>query len=192
VDHTTARFEHGLPGGIIESWRAIFARQRAFAEHAFDQLDDAGFFWIPGPGLNSVAVIARHLAGNMQSRWTDFLTSDGEKAWRDRDAEFFPPAPSAESRSSIMAAWSEGWALLDAALAGLSPADLSREITIRGAPHAVHAAVTRQLDHYAFHVGQINVIARLRVGSANWRWFTLPPGGTASFNADMRARRGGA
>jgi len=186
VDHTTARFEHGLPGGIIESWRAVFARQRAFAEHAFDQLDDAGFFWVPGPGLNSVAVIARHLAGNLLSRWTEFLTTDGEKPWRDRDAEFHAPEPSGAARASIMEDWGRGWGVLDATLGALTERDLGGHITIRGAPHAVHAAVARQLDHYAFHVGQINVIARLRVGSKQWRWFTLPPGGTAAFNERMR------
>ncbi len=181
-------YEAGLAGDIVGACRAVFVRQRAFAEHAFDQLDDAGFFWTPAPGLNAVAVIARHLAGNLLSRWTDFLTSDGEKAWRDREAEFASPEASSESRREIMADWARGWAVLDTALAGLTDADLGREVTIRGAPHTVHAAIVRQLDHYAFHVGQINVIARLRVGTENWKWFTLPPGGTQAFNESMQAR----
>ncbi|USN98447.1 MAG: DUF1572 family protein [Phycisphaeraceae bacterium] len=182
------RYESGSTAGMIDTWRAIFARQRAFGEHAFDQLDDAGFFWTPADGLNSVAIIARHLAGNLLSRWTDFLTSDGEKPWRDRDAEFEPPEPTSASRRAIMDGWEKGWDTLDRALAGLTDADLRREITIRGAPHAVHAAIARQLDHYAFHVGQINVIARLHVGTAHWKWFTLPPGGTKAFNELVRAK----
>lgn len=185
------RYGAGLTGDIIAVWRAVFARQRAFAEHAFDQLDDDGFFWSPGEGLNSVAVIAQHLSGNLKSRWTDFLTSDGEKDWRDRDAEFAAPAPTRDARVALMDAWADGWATLDVALSGLTPGDLMRNVTIRGAPFAVHAAVARQLDHYAFHVGQINVIARSRVGSASWRWFTLPPGESGAFNAQMRARHGG-
>ena len=185
------RFEDGLGGDIVEGWRAIFARQRAFAEHAIDQLDLDGFFWSPGAGLNSVAVITRHRAGNMKSRWTGFLTEDGEKAWRDRDEEFVAPDPTEASRDAIMAAWREGWAALDSTLGALTEADLGRTVTIRGAPHAVHAAVLRQIDHYAFHVGQMNVIARLRVGSDNWAWFTLAPGGTKAFNEAMRAKHGG-
>ena len=181
-------YASGLVGGVVEDCRAVFTRQRAFAEHAFEQLDDEGFFWTPAPGLNAVAVIARHLAGNLKSRWTDFLTADGEKDWRDRDAEFAPPQHTPASRRRIMADWAEGWAVLDAALADLTDADLGRQVTIRGAPHTVHAAIARQLDHYAFHVGQINVIARLRVGTDNWKWFTLPPGGTQAFNESMRTR----
>lgn len=187
-DVSNTRYELGVTGGVIDAWRSVFARQRAFAEHAFQQLDTEGFFWSPGAGLNSVAVIARHLSGNLKSRWTEFLTTDGEKEWRDRDAEFEPPAVSAESRASIESDWTSGWDLLDSALSGLASHDLDREVTIRGARFAVHAAVSRQLDHYAFHVGQINVIARLYVGSANWQWFTIPPGGTRAFNESMKSR----
>ena len=185
------RFEDGVGGTIVDGWRAIFGRQRAFAEHAIEQLDLEGFFWTPGEGLNSVAVIVQHLAGNMLSRWDRFLTEDGEKSGRDRDAEFASPEETEASRSALLDAWSEGWAVLDGALAGLTDADLGRTVTIRGAPHSVHGAVVRQIDHYAFHIGQMNVIARLRVGSANWSWFTLAPGETAAFNAMMRKKHDG-
>lgn len=185
------RFEDGVGGAIVDGWRAIFRRQRAFAEHAIEQLDLEGFFWSPGEGLNSVAVIVQHLAGNMQSRWRGFLTEDGEKPGRNRDAEFVPPEATDASRAALLDAWAEGWAALDDALAGLTDADLARIVTIRGAPHAVHGAVIRQIDHYAFHIGQMNVIARLRIGSADWSWFTLAPGGTAEFNKQMREKHGG-
>ncbi len=192
-----AGYESGLAGDLVSTWRAVFERQRAFAEHAFEQLDDERFFAVVAPGLNSVAVIARHMGGNMLSRWTDFLTTDGEKDTRDRDAELAPFAPSMtpeqrrEARARVMDVWARGWAALLAALDGLTEADLSRTVTIRGAPHAVHAAIARQLDHYAFHVGQINVIARQLVGTDRWVWFTLPPGGTREFNERMRRTHGG-
>jgi len=179
------RYTSPPPAELVPAWRAVFERQKAFGEHAFGQLDDAGFFRSPGEGLNSVAVIAQHIAGNLHSRFTDFLTTDGEKAWRDRDAEFVSPGPTGASRAHLMAQWESGWRTLFGALDALAPEDLSREVTIRGVPHPVHAALARAIDHYAFHVGQINVIARLHVGSAGWKWFTLPPGGTAAFNASL-------
>ncbi|MCA9283483.1 MAG: DUF1572 family protein, partial [Phycisphaerales bacterium] len=165
------RYESAVAGDMISTWRAVFERQRAFAEHAFGQLDDERFFAVVAPGLNSVAVIARHMGGNMLSRWTDFLTTDGEKESRDRDAELeaFPEEMSAEERATtraqIMDLWSRGWAALSAALDELTDADLGKQVTIRGVPHAVHAALARQLDDYAFHVGQINIIARQLVGT---------------------------
>lgn len=181
-----AAYSEGLTGDLIQAWVAVFQRQKAFAEHAFDQLDDEGFFRVPAEGLNSVAVMAQHMAGNMLSRWTDFLTTDGEKPTRDRESEFGPPNPTTEGRRDLMQRWEAGWAALFGAIRPITPDDLQRTITIRGAPHSVHAAVTRQIDHYGFHVGQINVIARMHVGSDNWRWFTIPPGGTKAFNDAMR------
>jgi hypothetical protein len=180
------RFESPLPSDIIGVWIQIFERQKAFAEHAFDQLDDEQFFKVLAPGLNSCAIIVNHLAGNMMSRWTDFLTSDGEKPFRDRDHEFDPPAEHSDSeRARIMERWNTGWSRLFAALDELAPEDLSRTVTIRSVPHPVHAAIARQLDHYSFHIGQINIIARQLVGTDAWNWFTLPPGGTKAFNEKL-------
>ena len=186
---TDATYSKGLTGDLIRGWVEVFRRQKAFAEHAFNQLDDVGFFASPGEGLNSVAVIVQHLAGNLKSRWSDFLTSDGEKDWRDRDAEFVPPDPSADGRAALMREWESGWQSLLDALGSLTPADVDNEVTIRGAPHSVHAAIARQLDHYGFHIGQINVIARMHVGADSWQWFTIPPGGTRAFNDAMRKRK---
>jgi len=195
---TDGKYEAGLATDLLSTWRAIFERQNTFAEHAFNQLDDEGFFRVLAPGLNSVAVIARHMGANMLSRWTDFLTTDGEKPTRDRDAELapFPGSMTAderrEARARVMDIWSRGWATLLATLDSLTESDLSRTVTIRGAPHTVHGAIARQLDHYAFHVGQINLLARQIVGTNRWKWFTLPPGGTREFNERMRREHGGA
>lgn len=175
-------YDTALPSDTVEVWRQIFTRQRSFAEHAFTQLDDEGFFRVLAPGLNSVAVIANHLAGNLRSRFTDFLTTDGEKPDRDRDAEFIPPQPSAAARAEIMARWDAGWSTLFTTLNALTPADLHRTVLIRAVPHPVHAAILRQIDHYSFHIGQINILARMIVGTEHWKWFTLPPGGTKAFN----------
>ncbi len=187
------RYESAPPGDTIAVWRQVFERQKAFAEHAFAQLDDAAFFRALAPGLNPVAVIANHVAGNLRSRFTDFLTTDGEKPDRDRDSEFVVPDPSPDARprarAEIMERWERGWSVLFATLDGLTPADIARTVLIRAVPHPVHAAVLRQVDHYAFHVGQINVIARAIVGTDNWKWFTLPPGGTKAFNERLMGKR---
>ncbi len=179
MSHT---YESAPPSDSLALWRSIFERQKAFAEHAFGQLDDGGFFRVIAPGLNSVAVIANHMAGNMRSRFTDFLTSDGEKPDRDRDSEFASLDASTATRATVMDRWDAGWATLFGTLEALGPDDLARTVTIRSVPHTVNAAVLRQIDHYSFHVGQINVIARQVVGTDRWSWFTLPPGGTAEFN----------
>lgn len=186
---TDARYTESASGGIVEGWAKVFQRQKAFAEHAFDQLDDAGFFWSPGQGLNCVAVIAQHLISNLKSRWDDFLSSDGEKSWRDRDAEFVIDDAGAKRRAVLMHEWHAAWQVLFGALSTIKPEDIDATITIRGVPHPVHLAVARQIDHYGFHVGQINVIARLHVGTDAWKWFTIPPGGSEAFNASLKARR---
>lgn len=201
-----ATFASGGDGGVVASYRQVFERQKLFGEHALNQLDDEGFFWSPpGPphipsgrkaGINPVGVLAQHIGGNLKSRWTDFLTSDGEKEWRDRDAELASPAATdnasmARERARITGEWEAGWAALFGTLESLTDADLARTVTIRGAPHTVALALARCLDHMGFHVGQMNVVARLWVGSEAWEWFTLPPGGTADFNAAMRAKHGG-
>lgn len=191
---TNSKFTEDATLPVIPSAHAVFTRQKAFAEHAFNQLDDPAFFRALAPGLNPVAVIARHMAGNLLSRWTNFLTTDGEKQTRDRDAELAPypadmtPPQRAATRAQVMADWDRGWAALFAALDSLTEADLARTVTIRTVEHSVALAIMRQLDHYAFHVGQINTIARALVGTDNWKWFTLPPGTTAAFNAELKSR----
>ena len=166
--------------------RDRFARLRATAEGALAQVDDGAFFALPEPSgeTNSIALIVKHVAGNARSRWTDFLTSDGEKPDRHRDTEF-ELSPD-DSRAHLMAAWARGWQALDDALAPLGPSDLERTITIRGEPHTVVQAITRQLAHYGQHVGQIVLLARIAKG-ASWRTLSVPRGGTEAFNAAMRS-----
>jgi hypothetical protein len=127
---------------------------------------------------NSIAVIMRHVAGNLISRWTDFLTTDGEKPDRNRDTEF--ELEPRDTRETILARWDDGWNLLFAALAPLTEADLSREVPIRGEPHTVLQAVHRQLTHYAYHVGQIVFLARHFAGT-RWKSLSIPKGRSKEF-----------
>lgn len=179
-----------LPNDTIAVWISVLERQRAFAHHAFDQLNDEQFFAVLAPRLNSCAVIANHLAGNMVSRWTDFLTTDGEKPTRDREHEFEAPVErTAGERAKIMQRFEQGWKTLFESLNQLTQADLSKVVKIRNVDHPVHAAVVRQIDHSSFHIGQINIIARQLVGTEHWQWFTLAPGATKAFNQQLMGDR---
>ena len=161
-----------------------FRKQKEWAEQGFGQLEsDEEFFRKPGAISTSVAVIVKHLAGNLKSRWTDFLTSDGEKPWRDRDAEFV--IGPGDGRERLLAVWEEGWAALLGTLAGLREEDLLRRVTIRGEEHTVLQAIHRALTHAAYHTGQILYVARL-VKRGGWKWVTIAPG-----QSRQHAARGG-
>ena len=171
---------------VLEESRARFASLRETAEGALAQVSDEEFFALPEPSgeTNSIALVVKHVAGNARSRWTDFLTSDGEKPDRDRDTEF--ERFGNDSRASLMAAWARGWELVEEALAPLTDADLERTITIRGEPHTVSQAILRQIAHYGYHVGQIVLLARIARG-AQWSTLSVARGHSARFNAQMRA-----
>lgn len=156
-----------------------FKRSQALADGAMAQLSEEEFFAVPSPGDNSVAVIAKHVAGNLLSRWTDFLTSDGEKPGRDRDTEF--QIGREDTHAHLNELWSRGWATLYAALEPLGDADMARVVTIRGEPLTVLQAVNRQLTHYAYHAGQIVYVAKHHRGAA-WRSLSIPLGRSADFN----------
>jgi hypothetical protein len=156
-----------------------FLRTRALAEKAMAQMSDHAYFAAPDPGTNPVAVIVKHMAGNMRSRWTDFLTTDGEKPDRDRDSEFVLTGE--DTRASLTARWEAGWSLLAAALDGLADEDLDRPVAIRGESHTVYQAIHRQLTHYAYHVGQIVLLARHSAGE-DWKSLSVPKAGSAAFN----------
>ena len=156
-----------------------FKRMESLANSAISQLSDEQFFAIPSPGDNSVAVIVKHVGGNLVSRWTDFLTSDGEKPGRDRDTEF--QIGIRDTREQLLHVWKRGWAALFEALEPLGDSDMARVVTIRGEPLTVLQAVNRQLTHYAYHVGQIVYVAKHHCGPA-WRTLSIPPGRSAEFN----------
>jgi hypothetical protein len=163
---------------VIESIRAEARRYKAAAEAALAQLDDASLTRSVGASSNSAAAIICHVAGNLSSRFTDFLTADGEKPWRDREAEFFDPAT---ARAELMARWEDGWRAFFAAVDPLTDADFARTITIRGQALTVHDALHRSLAHSAYHVGQIVFLAKL-IRGAEWTYLSIPPGQSTVYN----------
>ena len=156
-----------------------FRRHKGLADRALAELDDAQFFHRPGPLVNPVALIVKHLGGNLVSRWTDFLTTDGEKQSRDRDSEFL--LSESDTRVSLMASWERGWSVLFDTLASLKDSDLGRTVTIRGEPHTVLQAINRQLAHYSAHVAQIIFLAK-HLRSSHWKSLSIPRGRSKDFN----------
>src|SRR6266446_8626796 len=157
---------HQFTTSYIKDSIDLFRYYKNLAERAMAQCPDAVLFTILDAESNSIAVIVKHMSGNMRSRWTDFLTSDGEKPDRNRDTEFEnPPA----TRTRLMEMWERGWKLLFGALEPLSDADLTRTITIRTEPHSVTQAINRQVAHYSYHVGQIVYLARHFAGEKSQR-----------------------
>jgi len=151
---------------------------RQLGDGAIAQLNDEQIFLTLDPEMNSVAILVKHLSGNMRSRWTGFPHADGESATRDRDAEFVnPPA----TRQEVLGLWGEGWRCVFDALENLTDADLSRRLTIRGEAHSVTQAIHRQLAHYAYHVGQIVFLAK-HLQHASWRSLSIPRNQSAQFN----------
>ena len=169
---------------FLTSARKQFAYYQLLGEQAMSQVTDEQLFWQPNAVSNSLAVIVKHLSGNMLSRWTDFLTTDGEKPWRAREAEFDNDLT---TRAQVLAAWQAGWQCLFAALDALTPADLDRTIYIRHQGHSVTEAINRQLAHYPYHVGQLVYLARLLAGAA-WQSLSIPRGTSAAYNAEKFAQ----
>lgn len=163
---------------IIASIRGEFERYKALAEAAIAQLDEPELSRIPAEDGNSIATVCWHVAGNLQSRFTEFLTSDGEKPWRRRDEEF---EPRPVSRAELLAKWEAGWAVLLGALSELNDSQLDRTITIRGQGMRVDEALHRALAHTAYHCGQIVVLAKHARGAA-WRSLSIPRGQSDAFN----------
>lgn len=155
-----------------------YQRYKLTGEKALAQVSDAFLNKVIGADNNSIAVIVRHISGNLISRFTDFLSSDGEKSWRDRDAEF---AERDYSRAELDELWRQGWQVLQAALGELSDDDLSKTITIRGQVHSVHEALVRSIAHLAYHVGQIVLLARF-FNDGNWQWISIPKGQSQAYN----------
>ena len=162
---------------------AIFRMYKGLAERAMKQVPDEQLSMAIDAEQDSIAQVVKHMAGNMRSRWRDFLTTDGEKADRNRDGEFEDPPT---TREEMMAMWEEGWGLLFGALEPLSDEDLGRTVTIRGEAHSVMQAINRQISHYAYHVGQIVMIAKYFSGE-NWKSLTVPRGKSEEFRQRVLA-----
>ncbi|MBZ0267527.1 DUF1572 domain-containing protein [bacterium] len=172
---------------VVSSIEAEFRRYKALAESAMAQLSDAELREPEPGGGNAVAVIAWHVGGNLASRFTEFLTTDGEKPWRKRDGEF---ASRDVDRAELDAFWERGWSTLLATLSHLADEDLARIVTIRGVELRVDEALHRALAHASYHVGQIVFRARSLRGDA-WRFLSIPPGGTEAYNRDPTRERAG-
>jgi hypothetical protein len=169
----------------LEDALEVFHQSKKLAERAMEQVTDENLFISLAPETNSIAVIVKHLSGNMRSRWTDFLTTDGEKPDRNRDGEFIDPP---ETRQAMLESWGDGWSRLFAALESLSEADLVRTVTIRGEPHSVMQAVNRQIAHYSLHVGQIVLLARHFAGY-RWKSLSIPKNQSLEFNRQLASEQ---
>jgi uncharacterized damage-inducible protein DinB len=157
----------------------LFRHYKRLADNAIAQCPDDQLSAEIDPKSNSIAIIVKHMTGNMRSRWTDFLTTDGEKPDRHRDSEFEAPA---KTRAELLALWEAGWKLLFDALTPLTDAELSKTVTIRTEPHSVMQAINRQTAHYSYHIGQIVYLARHFAGS-QWKTLTIPKSKSREFDA---------
>ena len=165
---------------FLESSIKLFRYYKKLGESAIAQLTDEEVLRKPNEASNSIALIVHHLSGNMLSRWTDFLTSDGEKSWRNREAEFEASYP---DKQTMLAAWDKGWSCLLQALENLKPEDLTTEIYIRNEGQSVLEAIQRQLAHYSSHVGQILYQAKA-IRDNNFKSLSIPKGGSDNFNKE--------
>jgi hypothetical protein len=167
----------------IEDSLSLFRYYKKLAERAMEQVTDEQLLTVLDPEMNSIALTVKHMAGNMRSRWTDFLISDGEKPDRNRDSEFLEP-PS--RREDLMRMWEDGWHCLFGALEPLSDADIGRTVTIRGEAHSVMQAVNRQIAHYAYHCGQIVLLAK-HFSHNQWQSLSVPRGQSVEFTGRVTA-----
>ena len=167
---------------IIENYHAdavqSFRSAKKMAERAIEQVSDEEFFTAIDTEANSIAIVVKHIAGNQRSRWTDFLTSDGEKPDRNRDAEF---EMIGDTRESLMQYWETSWQVLFDNIEPLTVDDFSKTVTIRGEPHTIAEAINRQLTHYSYHIGQIVLLAK-HFRSADWKTLSIPKNKSAEFN----------
>lgn len=166
---------------VLDSAITSFRANKGWADKAISQLSDDQLRVSLDGNTNSIAVIMKHVAGNLLSRWADFLTTDGEKPWRNRDDEF---VDSFNSRGEMLAHWEQGWGCLFTTLGNLAPADLAKTVTIRGESHSVPLAIHRSLAHCGYHVGQIVMIARIVAGE-QWETITIPRGESHSYNKQV-------
>jgi hypothetical protein len=179
---------HQFTTSYVKDSIDLFRYYKSLADRAIAQCPDEGLFASLDAESNSIAIIVKHMAGNMRSRWRDFLTSDGEKADRNRDSEFEEPP---QTRAELLEVWERGWKYVFDALQPLTDADISRTVTIRNEPHSVMQAINRQMAHYSNHIGQILFLAKhLTVKSTGeWKSLSVPRGKSKQFSADVAAGR---
>jgi len=171
----------------LEDAATRFRWLKSLADRALTQVDDRQFFHTLDPESNSIAILVKHMAGTLRTRWTDFLTADGEKPDRNRDGEFI--IEKGDTREALTERWEAGWLALFTAVDPLAPEDLSRTIHIRQEPHSIPKAINRQLAHYGYHVGQIVLLAK-HLKSADWKTLSIPRGQSQTFNTDMKDKFG--
>lgn len=170
-----------MSNNYLQSAIKQFEYYKSLGDKTFAQLTPEKLFWQYNDDSNSIAIIINHLWGNMLSRWTDFLTTDGEKEWRKRDAEF---ENTVSSQEELMKRWEEGWKCLFDALNSITDDDLDKEILIRNEKHSIAEAINRQLAHYPYHIGQIVFLGKM-LSDNNWKSLSIPKGKSDAFNADM-------
>ncbi|WP_462248281.1 DUF1572 family protein [Ekhidna sp.] len=163
---------------MIENTIKVLHYYKSLGEKSFASLEDDELHLVPGDGSNSIPIIVKHLWGNMRSRWTNFLTEDGEKEWRDREGEF---ETTIKSRDEMLEKWEEGWKVFLDAIKGLKDEDLDKIIYIRNEGHTVVDAIQRQLAHYCYHIGQIVFLAKMIKGN-DWVSLSIPKGGSEEYN----------
>ena len=174
---------HKFSSSYVEDSIALFRFYKKMAEGAMEQVTDEQLFATLDEEMNSIAIIVKHMTGNMRSRWTDFLTSDGEKPDRNRDTEFVePPA----TREELLKRWNDGWNRVFDALDPLTDSDLERKVEIRGEPHSVMQAINRQIAHYAYHCGQIVFLAK-HFKAGEWKSLSVPRNKSTEFNRKVLA-----
>ena len=171
---------HQFTTSYIKDGIDLFRYYKRLGDNAIAQCPEDKLSAEIDPESNSVGIIVKHMAGNMRSRWTDFLTSDGEKPDRNRDTEFEAPP---KNRTEVMEMWERGWKLLFGALEPRSDADLTRTITIRTEPHSVMQAINRQVAHYSYHVGQIVFLSKM-ICNEKWKSLSIPRGSSNGYNAE--------
>lgn len=164
----------------LPSVRKQFEYLKTLADKSFEQLSERDFHFQENEHANSIAIILKHIAGNMLSRWTDFMNSDGEKSWRNRDDEFID---SFQSHEDMLAYWEKGWACLFSALDSIGENDLESLVYIRNEGHTVTEAINRQLSHYSYHIGQIVFLAK-QIKSNDWRSLSIPKGESDTYNKE--------
>ena len=179
----TVRMALEFTTSYLKDSLSLFRANKALGEKAMAQVSDEQLFVELDREANSIAIIVKHMAGNMRSRWTDFLTTDGEKPDRNRDSEFVDPPV---TRATLLAMWEEGWSYVFHALEPLTDADMAREVLIRGERHSVMQAINRQVAHYAYHVGQIVMLAK-HFACDDWRSLSVPRNRSAEFNRQVAA-----